>query len=216
MSWLRWAFFALFVRPLVLFFIGLKVRGMQHLPRRGPVLLVANHNSHLDTMVLMSLFKLSALPWLRATAAADYWASGGWKAWFAEHIVGIVPVERKRGGVRRPVEEVLAPISSALAEGKNVVFFPEGTRGEPERIQDFKAGLGLLARLNPDARVVPVYLHGLGKAMPRGERLIVPHFCDVFIAEPMTYTGEVDSFVAAVQERIEGMREGAGIDEVWE
>ncbi len=216
MKYLRWAFFAFIVRPIVLFFIGLKVRGLQRLPRRGPVLLVANHNSHLDTMVLMSLFKLSALPWLRATAAADYWAAGGWKAWFAEHIVGIVPIVRKQEGTRRPIEEVLAPISDALAEDKIVVFFPEGSRGEPERLQDFKAGLGLLARLNPEALVVPVYLHGLGKAMPRGERLIVPHFCDVFIAEPMTYTGDVNSFVTAVQDKIESMRDGAGIDEVWE
>lgn len=212
---LRWAFWACIVRPVVYLLLGLKVRGAEHLPRRGPALVVANHNSHLDTVVLMSLFKLSSLPWLRAAAAADYWASGGFKAWFAEHIIGIVPVVRKREGRSLSAEEMLAPITEALQAGKIVVFFPEGTRGEPERLQRFKRGLGVLAEQNPDIPVVPIYLHGLGKALPRGEPFLVPHFCDVFIGEPRRFCGDAQQFVSDVQTQVEDLREESGRSEVW-
>ncbi len=213
---LRWLFFAAFVRPLVFLFLGLKVRGYEHLPIQGPALVVANHNSHLDTVVLMSIFPLSSLPDLRAAAAADYWASGGFKAWFASKIIGIVPVVRKRDGAKLSAQEVLEPIDSALKAGRIVIFFPEGTRGEPERLQDFKVGLGILAKENPLVPVLPVYLYGLGKALPRGEALLVPQFVDAFVGAPALFTGEVGPFVRHVQTTIEEMREGAGRDEVWE
>ena len=213
---LRWLFFAAVVRPLVFFFLGLKVRGYEHLPTQGPALVVANHNSHLDTVVLMSIFPLSSLPDLRAAAAADYWDSGGFKAWFARKIIGIVPVIRKRNGAKLSAQEVLAPVDKALKAGRIVIFFPEGTRGEPERLQDFKVGLGILAKGNPSVPVLPVYLYGLGKALPRGEALLVPQFVDAFVGEPTHCTGEVAPFVRAVQTSIEEMREGAGKEEVWE
>lgn len=213
---LRWLFFAAFVRPLVFLFLGLKVRGHEHLPTRGPALVVANHNSHLDTVVLMSIFPLSSLPDLRAAAAADYWASGGFKAWLAQEIIGIVPVVRKQQGKRLSPEQVLAPVDAALKAGRIVIFFPEGTRGEPERLQQFKKGLGILAQNNPGVPVLPVYLYGLGKALPRGEAMLVPQFVDAFIAPPVHYSGAVKPFVRSVQSSIEEMREGAGRDEVWQ
>ena len=56
---LKKLFFALFVRPVVLLISGVHITGKEKLPLEGPCIIVANHNSHLDTMVLMSLFPLS-------------------------------------------------------------------------------------------------------------------------------------------------------------
>ena len=54
-------FFILIVKPVLLIILGMRVKGLENLPKRGPAILIANHNSHLDTLVLMNLFKLRRL-----------------------------------------------------------------------------------------------------------------------------------------------------------
>ena len=202
---LRWLFFLLVVKPGRGFLLGLKVRHADRLPTRGPALVVANHNSHLDAMALMALFPLRTLPWLRAAAAADYWSSGGFRAWFAHHIVGIVPVARRSAdGARQHVADVLRPVSEALAAGRIVVFFPEGTRGEPGQMLPFKRGLGWLAKQHPEVPIHPITLVGLDRAMPRGEWMMVPRMCTAVVRQPVTWTGDPRAFVAHVQALVEG------------
>ena len=204
---LKFLFFMLIVRPLVLIYIGLNVRNRERLPTRGPALLVANHNSHLDTMVLMSLFPNWMLPQIRPVAAADYFLSGPFKSWLSQKVIGIIPLSRKGDG--KTAAEKLSPISDVLNDEQIVIFFPEGTRGEAERIGRFKKGIGMMAKLHPEVPVIPIYLHGLGKALPRGESVLVPFFCDVFVGEPM-YAGELDAaaFSEKVREQILAMVPG--------
>ncbi len=201
---LKTLFFLLVIRPIVLIYIGLNVRFGQNLPHKGPAMLVANHNSHLDTMVLMTLFPLTMLNRVRPVAAADYFLKGRFRSWFATHIIGIIPLSRKPG--KEESTDKLQPLVDALEAGNIVIFFPEGTRGEPEKLGRFKRGIGLLAERCPNVPVVPIYLNGLGKALPRGESVLVPFFCDVFVAEPV-YGRDYDSraFVGEIKTRISAM-----------
>jgi 1-acyl-sn-glycerol-3-phosphate acyltransferase len=190
-------FFWLVVRPVVLVGLGLNVRHRERLPREGPAILVANHNSHLDAVVLMTLFPARLLRRVRPVAAADYFLRNRPLAWFSQRVMGILPVDRGGGAGRR---DPLAGASAALARGEIVILFPEGTRGEPERLASFKSGVGHLARRHPGAPVVPVLLHGLGKSLPRGALVPVPFFCDVFVGEPLAGGEEPRALVAALTE----------------
>jgi 1-acyl-sn-glycerol-3-phosphate acyltransferase len=209
---LKRLFFALVVRPFLLIVTGTNVRHTERIPSAGPALIVANHNSHLDTLVLMSLFPGRLLDRVRPAAAADYFLRSGPRAWFSRTLIGIVPVER---GGRDAGTDPLAPVSAALEAGSIVIFFPEGTRGEPERFQEMRSGIFRLSERHPAVPIVPIFLHGLGKALPKGAFLPVPFFCDVFVGEPLARPAERDGFLASLKARFEALRaEGTFPD--WE
>jgi 1-acyl-sn-glycerol-3-phosphate acyltransferase len=182
------AFFLLVVRPLVFIVVGLNPKHLKRLPKNGPAVIVANHNSHLDTLVLMSVFPLKTLRRLRPVAAADYFLKNKWIAWFSLNVLRIIPIARKREAMAG--QDPLAGVSDALKAGEIVILFPEGSRGDPEMMSPFRMGIAKLAESFPSVPICPVYLHGLGKSLPRGEALLVPFFCDVVVGKPRTWNGE--------------------------
>ena len=208
---LRFLFFAIVVRAVILVALGLTVRHRERLPKKGPAVLAANHNSHLDTMALMSLFPLKLLPKLRPVAAADYFDTGGFWGWFAKNIIGIIPVKRGSGKEGNPLE----PCERALDRGEILIIFPEGSRGEPEAMQAFKKGIGHLATARRKVPVVPVFMYGLGKAMPKGSGLILPVNCTVSVGEPLYGKSSYDAFVKELEASMTALAKQEKLPE-WE
>ncbi|MBT5908369.1 MAG: 1-acyl-sn-glycerol-3-phosphate acyltransferase [Opitutae bacterium] len=200
----RLLFFALFVRPIMLIVLGLNVRRREGLPAKGPAVLVANHNSHLDAVTLMSLFPLRMLPKIRPVAAQDYFFRNPWLKWFALRIMGILPLDRE---VKSKRKHPLAGINEALDRGEIVIVFPEGSRGAPEQLGDFKVGIAHIAKKSPKAPVIPIYMHGLGKVLPKGEALLVPFFLDVFIGEPIPWEGNKTEFMEHMTNQMTALAE---------
>ncbi|WP_310427514.1 lysophospholipid acyltransferase family protein [Chamaesiphon sp. VAR_48_metabat_135_sub] len=189
---LRLLFFGTIVRLVVLVVIGLRITGQTRLPRSGPAIICANHNSHLDTLVLMTIFPLRLLAKLRPVAAAEYFLKNRILAWFALHIIGIIPLQRDRSS---HTEHPLAKCSEALERGEILIIYPEGSRGEPESLASFHSGIAHLAKRHPNVPIYPVFIYGLGKVLPKGEKILVPFFCDLAIGEPIVWSGSKQVFM---------------------
>lgn len=193
---IRFIFFVFIIKPLVFIFLGLNIHHRERLPKKGPAIIVANHNSHLDTAIIMSLFPFSKLPYLRPVAAADYFLRNRFIAWFSQNVIGILPIARKRSGGVDPFEN----IHKALANNAIVIFYPEGTRGEPMQLKKIKSGIAYLASEHPDIDIVPLFINGTGKALPKGEALLVPFIADIFIHQAIRWNGEKDKFIQSLEQ----------------
>lgn len=169
------------LRPLLRRVVRLDVVGGGALDRSGPAVVVANHNSHLDTAVLLASFPTSRIDRVRPLAAADYFLRNRLLAWFTTRIVGILPVNRHSAGDADP----LLGASQALAAGSTLVMFPEGSRGEPGVFGDLRSGVARLARLHPEVPVIPVWLDGCERSMPKGSRLARPVRCSATVGRAL-------------------------------
>ena len=205
-------FFILIVRPLVIVVFGLNIYNKERLPEDGPAIIAANHNSHLDTVTLMSLWPLIKLHRLRPVAAADYFLTNRWLAWFSLNVMHILPIDRLR---KDRTSDPLAEMSDCLAQGEMLLLFPEGSRGAPEQLSEFKTGVARLTERFPDAPIVPIFMHGLGKILPKGDFLPVPFFVDVVIGEPIYWRGSVEDTMQVYQHSMAALAEQIQ-SPVWE
>lgn len=200
---LRRALLVVLVRPLVWLLVGLDVYGGRRLPQNGPAIIAANHNSHLDTMLLLSLFPSRCLANVRPVAAADHFLRTPLSSWFSRRLVGILPVARERP--ERGVD-VLTECKAALARGEILLIFPEGTRGEAEKMGRLKSGIARLSETFPDVPVVPVYLQGAGRVLPRKARIPVPFNCAIIVGEPFTWANSRRDFMATLSAAFDSLR----------
>lgn len=200
------------VRPVTTLWMGYALRNRENLPRRGPAIVIANHNSHLDTLMLLSLFPLGLVPSIRIAAAADYFFTNRVTRYLSEHVLGLVPVARKGG------KDPLGPLAGVLAQGGILFLFPEGTRGSPDVMEDIKPGLWHLARRFPETPICPVYLHGLGRALPKGSWIPVPLFADICVGEQFMASEGKKEFPIQVKAIFDDLRAQtlAGITERYE
>ncbi|MGH9291314.1 MAG: lysophospholipid acyltransferase family protein [Acidimicrobiales bacterium] len=135
-------------------------------PLAGPVIVAANHASHLDTTLLLTCLP----PHLRhrtiVGAAADYFFDRRWKATLWALSLGAIPMERVK--VNRRSADLAA---SLIADGWSLVIFPEGGRTPDGWGQEFKGGAAYLAK-RCSAPVVPVHLRGTRAVAAKGSRQV--------------------------------------------
>lgn len=126
----------------------LRTSGTEHLPSRGPAIVVINHQSDFDPPLIGVAFQRP----LRFMAKSELFEHA-WFRWAIEHL-GAFPIHRgesDREALRRSLE--------VLAAGQVLLMFPEGTRFEDGRVHPFQPGVGLLA-LRSGAPVIPTAMMG--------------------------------------------------------
>lgn len=157
----------------------------------------ANHSSHLDFVTIWALLPGRIRDRVRPVAAGDYWGTGLRRriavGIFNAHLVD-------RSGSARPGSQIESMLE-VLDAGDSLIIFPEGTRGRDE-IAPFHGGLHRLARERPAVPIVPVALGNLGRILPKGGIVPVPHLATAAFLDPIALeTGESrDDFLARARE----------------
>jgi 1-acyl-sn-glycerol-3-phosphate acyltransferase len=190
------------VRPILRLVFGVTVTGRENLRGLNQFVLVANHNSHLDTFLLYSVLPFRHISSTSPVAARDYFAKPAWLFRLVEYMLQPVWVDRdhKTGD---PLEEMI----SRIDDGQSIIIFPEGTRGEPGQIQRFKKGVERLVRERPSIAVVPAFLHGPERSLPKSYPMPVPLWNHVVVGPPQQFKDDTADVSQLLKESIEDLAE---------
>ena len=171
--------------------VGVQFPDTQFLKKEGQFILLANHNSHLDTLSLLSSLPGSILWKVKPVAAEDYFGKTRFQAAFSNYFINTLLIKRRKGEVdseHDPVRKIL----DAIDEGYSLIFFPEGTRGKPEQMSKIKSGIARVLSLRPQLKYIPVFMTGMGRSLPKGESLLLPYKASIFYGTP-TVIGNMDT-----------------------
>jgi 1-acyl-sn-glycerol-3-phosphate acyltransferase len=148
----------------------------------------ANHQSHLDWVLIWAALPEDLRVRTRPIAARDYWTASRFKHWLTREVFHAVYVSRQRSDDQDPLE----PLVDALEHGDSLVIFPEGTRNNKGEPMPFKTGLYHLAEKFPGVQLVPVWIDNVQRVMPKGEVVPVPILCTATFGAPLQLEPDED------------------------
>lgn len=165
-SWLWYEFAYLINFPLYRSLWGLKVQGTPLVPRKGPLLVITNHQSMLDPLGMGVAIRRHMAFLAKKSLFQNKFFSA------AIRTLGAVPVDRDGTGIAG-----LKAVMNLLEAGRAVLVFPEGTRTDDGRMKRFEPGITTLIRKKKPA-ILPVGIAGAYEAWPRdsGFRFSFPFF----------------------------------------
>jgi 1-acyl-sn-glycerol-3-phosphate acyltransferase len=168
------------------------VEGLERIRRDVAYVMVANHQSLLDILVLFRLFVhfkwVSKIENFRVPAV-------GWNMSLNRYI-------KLRRGNRESVERMMQACERTIGEGNSIMMFPEGTRSPDGRLREFKPGAFTLAQ-RTGAPLLPIVLQGTANALPkRGFVLRGRHEIRIRVLDEIPYRSFADIPVEVLTQRV--------------
>jgi 1-acyl-sn-glycerol-3-phosphate acyltransferase len=193
------------LNPIMDYYAARRASGREKLEGvRSPVILVANHASHLDTPVILSALPRRLRKRTVVAAAADYFYRNRFVAYAVSLIFNTVPIERKRGG---GMSKNGGHLDRLLDQGWNLLLYPEGTRSRNGMPGPLRRGAAVLAAAH-NLTIVPIRVTGTAQAMPPGRfwpkrardrPMPRRHRIEVSFGEPIVATGDADEVMEYVR-----------------
>jgi 1-acyl-sn-glycerol-3-phosphate acyltransferase len=176
------------VRATLRLMHNLKVEGRENLPASPSFVMVANHASHFDVLVLGSALRLAWRDHICPLAAGDVFFERPVLAALVTTLINARPVWR-----RRPGSHEVNTLRQHLQSGNSIyILFPEGGRTRDGSMQPFKAGVGMMVA-GTSVPVVPCHLRGTFDVFPANR--VVPRLLPigVRIGSPLTFAAVPDT-----------------------
>lgn len=170
------------LRVVLPLWLQLRVTGREHLPTKPPFVLIANHTSHLDALILASLLRAAWRDQVFPVAASDTFFEKRLSAAFADWFLNALAIRRCCARTHD-----LDEMRRKLTTGEAIfILFPEGSRSRTGELQAFHSGIGrLVAQTN--VPVLSCRLDGCFRALPPGRWLCKPRRISVKIGPPLRF-----------------------------
>lgn len=196
-----WRFLQAICRIVTSLAFDLKVYGVHRLPQEGGVLVVSNHQSYLDP-VLLAVRTRRPLSYMAKSELFRHKAF----TWLIRAL-GAFPVRQGAGDVRAIKEAI-----ERVQEGHALVIFPEGSRSHDGKLLPVEPGVALVIR-KAKVPVVPCVIDGAYRAWPKGAKFPRPAPVRIIYGHPIDLTGmDRDQVVTVIQDRfarmLQSLREG--------
>lgn len=187
--------------------VGVQFSDCRFLQKEKQFILIANHNSHLDTLSLLSSLPGNLLHQVKPVAAQDYFGRNKLQAAFSNYFINTLLISRK--GVANSAADPMQRMLDAIDEGYSLILFPEGTRGKPEQMSHIKSGIARLLLLRPHVTYIPVFMAGMGRSLPKGGTVILPYKASIHYGRPtlISPSDDVHSIVRQITEDFEQMHQ---------
>ncbi len=194
----------LLLRPFVKLLFGVNLFGKENIFKLDRFIIIANHNSHLDILLLFYLLPVNQIRITHPVAAKEYFLKSKVLFGFANYLFSPIWVSRDDPDSRT---ECLNVIKEKLNNKHNIIIFPEGTRGSPGKVQPFKYGIGKIAEQYRDIPIVPVFLSGPERSFPKQGVFPVPIWNNVIIGPPQVFKESYDKITHTLENIIHDLSE---------
>ena len=191
----------------------LHVYGRENIPNDS-FIISSNHNSHMD-VALLSVATKKDYNQIAMLAAKDYF----FDSWIRRNLINmgmnLIPIDRKKNGVRKfSIEKTLALCGKFMEfEKRNLIMFPEGTRGKPGVLQPFQKGAAMFS-INLNKPILPAVIYGSHKVWPKGKvffslpknihvHILKPIYPNKFITTDKPNKNEVDEAIINITSFLE-------------
>ncbi len=199
--------YSFFIRWFLKIIIGVKFDNANFLRAEKQFIIVANHNSHLDTMTILASLPSNIIDKVKPVAAADHFGKTRLKGKLTNYFVNTLLIQRKRDK-ENPENDPINKMIKAIDDGYSLIIFPEGTRGEPEQQQPLKPGVAYVLQNRPKIKYVPAFMIGMGNAMPKDDNLILPFNSSLTYGQPNEIKStEIKEILAQIESDLNELKE---------
>ena len=176
--------FYYYCKLVFLCYTPIKVYGRKNIPNTS-FIYSCNHNSHMDVALLAASVNKS-FNYFGMLAAKDYWFDNRIKRILVNIVMNLIPIDRKVDGVRQfSIDETLALCDAFMNyNNRNIIMFPEGTRGIPGEMGAFKIGAAKFA-IQLNVPILPALVVGSHKAWPKDKIFMRPTPIQIHILDPI-------------------------------
>lgn len=213
----REMFQSVVLEPTMDFYIRRRATGREKLSGlRGPVILVANHRSHIDTPVILAALPRRIRKRTAVAAAADYFYKNRFVGVLVSLLFNTVPMDRRGGGLD---ERAAGHLDKLLDRGWNLLVYPEGTRTRNTGSPRVRRGAAVLAARH-SMPIIPIRVTGTRDAMPPGRFwptrrhgmfMSKRYPVNISFGDPIQPGGDVSVAIRTVQHFFENGSNGAAV-----